>query len=143
MFVHNQRNVLLRDCNIDIIFQCIPYLSEIMFCKKCGADIGDAKFCPKCGEATGAAAASATSTNVEHPDWKYVNKIAYGIIAILIGGFGIHRFYAGRIGSGILYLLFCWTGIPSILGLIEGIIALCANTDGDRLYVDPDKFFIS
>jgi TM2 domain-containing membrane protein YozV len=28
------------------------------------------------------------------------------------------------VGLGILYLLFCWTFIPSVIGLIEGIIYL-------------------
>jgi TM2 domain-containing membrane protein YozV len=30
---------------------------------------------------------------------------------------------------GILYLVFCWTGIPSIIGLIEGIIYLTKTDD--------------
>ena len=33
----------------------------------------------------------------------------------------------GRIGLGIVYILFCWTGIPSIIGLVEGIIYLCTD----------------
>ena len=57
------------------------------------------------------------------------NKYVAGILAILLGDLGIHKFYLGRIGSGILYLLFCWTGIPAIIGLIEGIIYLCTDDD--------------
>jgi TM2 domain-containing membrane protein YozV len=41
------------------------------------------------------------------------------LLAIFLGTFGIHHFYLGRNGLGALYLLFCWTGIPCILGLIE------------------------
>ena len=47
---------------------------------------------------------------------------------ILLGGFGIHEFYLGKIGQGILYLLFCWTFIPAVIGFIEGILYL-AMTD--------------
>ena len=52
------------------------------------------------------------------------NKVTAGVLGILLGGFGAHKFYLGQIGMGILYLVFCWTGIPSIIGLIEGIILL-------------------
>jgi TM2 domain-containing membrane protein YozV len=41
------------------------------------------------------------------------------LLAIFLGCFGVHHFYVGRVGLGILYLCFCWTGIPAILGLIE------------------------
>ena len=39
-------------------------------------------------------------------------------------------FYLGNIGMG---LLFCWTGIPAIVGLIEGIIYLCSNDENFQL----------
>ena len=52
------------------------------------------------------------------------SKVVAGILGILLGGFGIHKFYLGSIGKGILFLLFCWTGIPSLIGLIQGIIYL-------------------
>ncbi len=54
---------------------------------------------------------------------KPVNKIAYGLLGILLGCIGAHKFYAGKIGVGIVFLLFSWTAIPAIIGLIEGIIA--------------------
>ena len=46
-----------------------------------------------------------------------------------MGWAGIHKFYAGRIGAGIVYLLFCWTGIPAIIAFIEFIIGLCKKAD--------------
>ena len=41
------------------------------------------------------------------------------LLALFLGCFGIHHFYLGRVGLGILYCCFCWTGIPAILGVIE------------------------
>ena len=41
------------------------------------------------------------------------------LLALFLGTFGIHHFYLRRTGLGVLYCLFCWTGIPAILGLIE------------------------
>ena len=58
------------------------------------------------------------------------SKVVAGVLGILLGGFGIHKFYCGKIGMGILYLVFCWTGIPAIVGLIEGILYL-VGSDAD------------
>jgi hypothetical protein len=41
------------------------------------------------------------------------------LLALFLGGFGIHHFYLRRTGLGVLYLLFSWTPIPWILGFIE------------------------
>lgn len=60
-----------------------------------------------------------------------VNKVVYCVLAFFLGGLGIHKFYAGRIGKGILYILFCWTCIPSIIALIEFIMALCKPADAN------------
>ena len=46
---------------------------------------------------------------------KKVNKTVYAILTILLGTIGINKFYAKNIKAGILSILFCWTGIPTIL----------------------------
>ena len=51
--------------------------------------------------------------------------------ALLVGGIGVHKFYAGRVGLGIVYLLFCWTFIPALIALIEGIVAATKTADAD------------
>lgn len=66
---------------------------------------------------------------MQQPAGKAVNKVGYVVLAILLGDFGVHKFYAGKIGLGILYLCFCWTGIPAIVGLVEGIIAATKPAD--------------
>lgn len=60
-----------------------------------------------------------------------VNKVTYGLLAILLGGIGVHKFYSGKTGMGILYLLFCWTVIPAVIGIIEGCMALGKTADSD------------
>jgi TM2 domain-containing membrane protein YozV len=41
------------------------------------------------------------------------------LLALFLGCFGVHHFYLRRNTAGIIYLLFFWTGITAILGLIE------------------------
>jgi TM2 domain-containing membrane protein YozV len=41
------------------------------------------------------------------------------LLALFLGTFGIHHFYLRRIGLGILYCCFFWSGIPAFLGFIE------------------------
>ncbi len=52
------------------------------------------------------------------------NKVITGLLAIFLGGLGIHKFYLGQVGWGIAYILFSWTWIPTMVGVIEGIIYL-------------------
>lgn len=52
------------------------------------------------------------------------SRIAAGLLHILLGDIGVGNFYMGKIGLGILDIVFCWTGVPAIFGLVRGIIIL-------------------
>jgi TM2 domain-containing membrane protein YozV/ribosomal protein L40E len=93
------------------------------YCTNCGSVISaKAEICPKCGvrqlPLPGLIGRSTASGR---------NRIAAALFAIFLGGFGIHKFYLGRIWQGIFYLVFCWTFIPAIIGFIEGIIYLAMS----------------
>ncbi len=66
------------------------------------------------------------------------SKIAAGLLAIFLGGLGIHKFYLGYTKAGIIMLLVSIVGsiiflIPTIvigiIALIEGIIYLTKSDD--------------
>lgn len=47
------------------------------------------------------------------------------IVLALLGGFiGLQEFYMNRIVLGVLAILFCWTGIPALVAIIELIVWL-------------------
>jgi TM2 domain-containing membrane protein YozV len=52
------------------------------------------------------------------------DRIAAALLALFFGGLGLHHFYLGRPILGIIYILFCWTFIPMILGVVEFFLIL-------------------
>ncbi len=55
---------------------------------------------------------------------KPVNKLAYILLALFLGSFGLHRFYSRKFISGTIYLLLSWTLIPTFLSIIDALIAI-------------------
>jgi len=51
------------------------------------------------------------------------------LLAFFLGGLGIHRFYLGQNGMGILYLIFCWTFIPALIALFDFFIFIFMSED--------------
>ncbi|MGB7711662.1 MAG: NINE protein [Microcoleus sp.] len=41
------------------------------------------------------------------------------VLAFFLGGFGGHKFYLGNNLAGVLYLLFSWTLIPSLIAFFD------------------------
>lgn len=58
------------------------------------------------------------------------SKYVAAALAFFLGGIGAHKFYLGKKFQGFLHLIFVWTYIPAIIGLIEGIIYLTMS-DGE------------
>jgi len=81
------------------------------------------------------------------------SKVAAGLLAIFLGGLGIHKFYLGYTGPGLVYLLtntIGWVvtifllGLPNaaleIIALIEGIIYLTkSDEEFEQTYVAGKK----
>lgn len=59
-------------------------------------------------------------------------RLAAGLLAILLGPFGIHKFLLGYTSEGIIWLLislFTLGSVTGILGIIEGIIYLTKSDE--------------
>ena len=62
-------------------------------------------------------------------------KTAAGLLALFLGGLGIHKFYLGGWGWGLLYIWFCLTGIPAIVAFVEAIMYFASSEqEFDRKY---------
>ena len=76
------------------------------------------------------------------------DRVAAGVLAILLGGLGIHLFYLNKVGWGIAFLLFtlltCGYGglLTGLIALVQGILYLCASEpDFHQKYVVEQRFF--
>ncbi|MCF6142251.1 TM2 domain-containing protein [Flavobacterium sp. K77] len=70
--------------------------------------------------------------NTPQPQHRDNKKLAAGLLAILLGPLGIHKFYLGYTTEGIITLvisLFTCGTVSSLLGLIEGIIYLTKSDE--------------
>jgi len=116
------------------------------FCVNCGIELGEkTKFCPNCGKQAVGSSVNETQTqnfstknsyesmsNTENRETNSRSDISEKdwlttlLLAIFLGCLGIHRFYVGKIGTGILMLLFGWATLGIWL-LIDLIIIVTGN----------------
>ncbi len=107
--------------------------SSIDFEAKVGMEVerytsnGETFFVPKQSIIT----PSDTAQNADNvaQEGRKVNKILYILMAFFFGGIGVHKFLIGRVGTGILFIIFSWTGIPSIIAFVDFIIGCCKQPD--------------
>ncbi len=100
----------------------MPELILFKYCRDCGEKIAtSAAVCPHCGGAqlnVGLATVPMAKS-----------RVTAAILALFLGGIGVHKFYLGHTGMGILYLFFSWTCIPAMIAVVEGIIMLTQSDD--------------
>jgi len=86
-----------------------------MFCSGCGKEMSDkAAACPHCG----------------HPNESAVQKSPKSkttaiLLCFFLGVIGVHRFYVGKVGSGIAQIL--TFGGFGIWSLVDLIVIICGN----------------
>lgn len=88
------------------------------FCRDCGQEIQlKAEICPYCSIRQ-----SGTAPYVKVSGGK--SRIAAILLALFLGGLGVHKFYLGQTLKAVIMLLFCWTFIPAIIALIEAVLLI-------------------
>lgn len=109
------------------------------YCTKCGA-INDemAQYCTNCQAPLSAASSGYQPMQSVHPgamtDWKAQGadkKVLAGVLGILLGYLGVHKFILGYTTEGIIQIAISVVtcGFGGIIGIIEGIIYLTKSDE--------------
>lgn len=109
-----------------------------MFCRNCGKEFEDGtKFCPMCGTGVETEAQTPRTAQWHSGEQSHKSRTVTALLAFFLGYLGVHRFYVGKTGTGILQMLLtCCFGIGAIWALIDLIVILCGNftdSDGKRI----------
>ena len=118
---------------------------ETKYCMHCGQIIdADCVVCPKCGKQVAELKSSRPDNIIINNSNNNNNNVAaasvYGgelispkswlttfLLCLFLGGIGIHRFYVGKIGTGILMILLCCTGVSFVWCLIDFIMIILSK----------------
>lgn len=99
----------------------------LIACRECAREISDqAHACPGCGAPLEAEPTPSRVPHYERVPATKSRSLAV-VLALLLGGLGIHKFYLDKPGRGVVYLLFCWTLIPAVVGVIEAFYYLAMS----------------
>ena len=97
------------------------------------------KFCPNCGALIDAATATCPTCGTRQPtvyggDVTDKRILPAAILAGCFGVFGVHRFYVGKVGTGILQLLTLGgLGIWAVVDFILIVVGAFTDKDGNRI----------
>ena len=124
------------------------------YCTKCGA-INDemAQYCTTCQAPLSSVSTGYQPMQAVNPgamtDWKALGadkKIVAGVLAILVGSLGVHKFMLGYTTEGIIMLLVtvltCGIAgvVMSVVGIVEGIMYLTkSDEEFVRTYIQSKK----
>lgn len=122
------------------------------YCTKCGAINDDtAQFCVTCQAPLSPISGYQPMQSVNQgtpgsmTDWQAMGadkKILAGILGIVVGGFGVHKFVLGYTTEGIIQIVltFLTCGVGGIVGIVEGIIYLTkSDEEFVRTYIQNKK----
>lgn len=99
-------------------------MSQMMYCRACGAQVhSTAQACPGCGATQQSASQSAKRI------------LPAALLCFFFGFLGVHRFYVGKVGTGVLQM-FTFGGL-GIWALIDFIMIVVGSfRDGNGNVID-------
>jgi len=105
--------------------------NEMVFCRACGKQIHfSALACPQCGAQQRATAVAAP----RDPNASPKLLLPAVLLCFWLGIFGAHRFYAGKVGTGLLQLFtFGGLGIWAFIDLIILVCGAFTDSQGRKL----------
>ncbi|HLN98110.1 MAG TPA: NINE protein [Pyrinomonadaceae bacterium] len=126
------------------------------YCTKCGALNDDtATYCVSCQSPLTPVSGYQPMQSVNQgpsgaiTDWKAQGadkKVLAGVLGIVVGAFGVHKFVLGYTTEGVIMLLITVVScgilaiVPSVIGIVEGIIYLTkSDEDFVRTYLQNKK----
>lgn len=93
--------------------EAAPAVVVTQYCYACGDEVdARAEICPHCGVRQPEVPSLAQRRRRK-------SKGTATLLALTLGGFGAHRFYLGQWKTGAAMLLFWWTFIPALFGVVD------------------------
>lgn len=106
------------------------------FCTQCGKNLDSgARFCASCGTKTGTVSTTIKKDeSIDITDKSPKSAVTALLLCLFLSPFGVHRFYVGKIGTGVLMLLTAGgLGIWALIDLV--FIACCQFKDKEGRYL--------
>ncbi|MHA1521778.1 MAG: NINE protein [Promethearchaeota archaeon] len=68
-------------------------------------------------------------------------RVVAALLAVVFGTFSAHKFYLNKNKSGFLRLLFFWTGVPTLWGILDALLYLTDSDENFKIRINPDNIF--
>ena len=116
-----------------------PISPNAYVCTKCGVANGAGyHYCPNCGKRTDPQAVICVSCGImlaqPVPQGEQKSKLVAGLLALFLGGLGIHNFYLGNTNRGLLQLLVSIFGGIITCGLASTAICIWAFVESIMIF---------
>ena len=116
--------------------------TQAVACPNCGfAPRQEHNYCPNCGEHTDPNQMVCVNCGASLRSASSKSKVAAGLLALFLGGLGIHKFYLGYSKEGLIMLLVSVIGGVLTIGIASGVVATIALVEGIIYLTKDDSEF--